>query len=254
MSFENPDLSEIVEKTQEAGLTPEVSPKEIELTPAMQELYEEITAEKVDENQLESEAKKMSTTERLGVLGKAIERAGKLARRIAVVAFAGVVPSLAGSADTAKQIENDLVSETNKEWQDVKVEKIKDSMKDEEKIARGYWAAIGQPIPDDVNVGPPPFGMPQFKAYEKGLFKNPAEFKQWHENVTTQRIKENMKKYPGALEELRANIDKFHGRTSGERMDYRAYLEEKYSVSGPNAKDVINDLESGILRSMNVNE
>lgn len=117
MSFENPDLNEEADKKSEICLSPEVSQKDIELTPAMQELYDEITAENVDENQLESEAKKMSAAERFGVLGKAINRAGKLARRIAIVAFAGVVPSLAGSADTAKQVEKDLMSETQNEWQ-----------------------------------------------------------------------------------------------------------------------------------------
>jgi hypothetical protein len=111
MSFEKLDLGETVVKKSEAPQ------KEIELSPAMQELYEEITAENVDENQLESEAKKMSAAERFGVLGKAINRAGKLARRIAVVAFAAFSPSMAGSADTLKQVEKDLMSETQNEWQ-----------------------------------------------------------------------------------------------------------------------------------------
>jgi hypothetical protein len=122
MSFENPN--EGVKNNPVAASAPEVFKKDIELSPAMQAMYEEIVAEKTDEGRLESEARKMSAMERMGVLGKAIGRAGKLARRIAVVAFAAFSPSLAGGADTVKQIEKDLMNATQNEWQNIKTEKL----------------------------------------------------------------------------------------------------------------------------------
>jgi hypothetical protein len=161
MSFENPDLSEITEKKQEAALSPEAPQKDIELTPAMQELYQEITAETIDENQLENEAKKMSAAERLGVLGKAIERAGKLARRIAVVAFAAFSPSLAGSADTVKQVEKDLMSETQKEWG---MQKEK-SQSNEIKLSPEL-AARAKEIIEDTDVG---FGLSPLETVLNGF-------------------------------------------------------------------------------------
>jgi hypothetical protein len=156
MSFENLQSNEQTGKTPEAAGHLEAVRNDVELSSAMQELYEEITAEDADESKLEGEAEKMSSKERLGVLGKAISRAGKLARRIALVAFAGFTPSLAGSADNPKHVEENLAIATQTGWQDVKAEKLspkEERLKREKEAAEADRAAAKGRIAEAASMG-----------------------------------------------------------------------------------------------------
>lgn len=111
MKFEKPNISE--NNTEDKEEAPE---NEIELSPAMQELYEEIIAEQTDENKLKENAKDMNATERLKILGQAIKRVGQISRKMAIVAFATFGPALAeNNTDKTEQIKEELFNEIKTE-------------------------------------------------------------------------------------------------------------------------------------------
>ncbi len=140
MNFEDPNFNNKNEggnkeeneteklKEENEKETPE---EKTELTPAMQELYEEIISEKTDEDEFKENINKINKSEKLEVLSRTIKTIGKMSKKMAFVAFAAFGPALAeNNTDKIKQIEKEMLDEAETEWQAYELEQKNTTTKD----------------------------------------------------------------------------------------------------------------------------